>query len=77
MKGLVCWQASILILASLLAVVVAAQGVIEGFAATSTGTMIQLRTSHVRTEEDDEYERNVLPHLINQDLIHMTGSGLF
>jgi hypothetical protein len=77
MKGLVCWQASILILASLLAVVVAAQGVIEGFAATSTGTMIQLRTSHVRTEEDDEYERNILPHIINQDLIHMTGSGLF
>lgn len=77
MKGGVCWRTSILILASLLALVVAAQGVIEGFAATSTGTMIQLRTSHVRTKEDDDYERNVLPHIINQDLIHMTGQGLF
>jgi hypothetical protein len=77
MKGRICWQASILILASLLALVVAAQGVAEGFAATSTGTMIQLRTSHVRTEEDDDYERNVLPHIINRDLIHMTGSGIF
>jgi hypothetical protein len=77
MKGLVCWQVSILILASLLALLVIAQSVVEGFAATSTGTMIQLRTSHVRTKEDDEYEQNVLPHIINQDLIHMTGSGLF
>ena len=77
MKGLVCWQASILILASLLALVVAAQGVIEGFAATSPGTMLQLKTSHVRTKEDEEYEQNVLPYIINQDLIHMTGSGLF
>lgn len=77
MKGLVCWQASILILASLLALLVIAQSVVEGFAATSTGTMIQLRTSHVRTKEDDEYEQNVLPHIINRDLIHMTGSGLF
>ena len=77
MKGGVCWRTSILILASLLALVVAAQSVVEGFAATSTGTMIQLQTSHVRTEEDDEYERNVLPHIINRDLINMTGQGLF
>jgi len=66
-----------LILASLLALLVVVQGVVEGFAATSTGTMIQLRTSHVRTKEDDEYERNVLPHIINRDLIHMTGQGIF
>jgi len=77
MKGFFCWQASILILASLLALVVAAQGVAEGFAATSTGTMIQLRTSHVRTKEDDDYERNVLPHIINRDLIHMTDRVFF
>ena len=77
MKGCLCWRSSILILAALLAFLFSAQGVVEAFAATSTGTMIQLRTSHVRTKEDDDYERNVLPHIINQDLIHMTGSGLF
>jgi len=77
MKGGVCWRTSILILACLLALLVAAQGVVETFAATSTGTMIQLRTSHVRTKEDDDYEQNVLPHIINQDLIHMTGQGIF
>ena len=67
----------ILTIASLLAVLIATDAIKEGFAATSPGTMIQLRTSHVRTKEDEDYEQNVLPHIINQDLIHMTGSGLF
>jgi len=38
--------------------------------------MLQLRTSHVRTKEDEEDEKKLLS-LINQDLIHMTGSSLF
>ena len=67
----------ILTIASLLAVLIATDAVKEGFAATSPGTMLQLRISHVRTKEDEDYEQNVLPHIINQDLIHMTGSGLF
>lgn len=67
----------ILTFALLLAVLMATDAVKEGFAATSPGTMLQLRTSHVRTKEDEEYEQNVLPYIINQDLIHMTGSGLF
>jgi len=67
----------ILTISSLLAVLIATDAIKEGFAATSPGTMIQLRTSHVRTKEDEDYEQNVLPHIINQDLIHMTGSGLF
>jgi len=67
----------ILTIASLLAVLIATDAIKEGFAATSPGTMLQLRTSHVRTKEDEDYEQNVLPHIINQDLIHMTGSGLF
>jgi|APGre2960657423_1045063.scaffolds.fasta_scaffold249267_1 hypothetical protein len=67
----------ILTIASLLAVLIATDAVKEGFAATSPGTMLQLRTSHVRTKEDEDYEQNVLPHIINRDLIHMTGSGLF
>jgi hypothetical protein len=67
----------ILTIATLLAVLIATDAIKEGFAATSPGTMLQLRTSHVRTKEDEDYEQNVLPHIINQDLIHMTGSGLF
>jgi hypothetical protein len=67
----------ILTIGSLLAVLIATDAVKEGFAATSPGTMLQLRTSHVRTKEDEDYEQNVLPHIINRDLIHMTGSGLF
>ena len=67
----------IITLAILIAIVIATDAVKEGFAATSPGTMLQLRTSRVRTKEDEDYEQNVLPHIINQDLIHMTGSGLF
>jgi hypothetical protein len=42
----------ILTFALLLAVLMATDAVKEGFAATSPGTMLQLRTSHVRTKED-------------------------
>ena len=66
----------ILTIGSLLAVLIATDAVKEGFAATSPGTMLQLRTSHVRTKEDEEDEKKLLS-LINQDLIHMTGSSLF
>ena len=66
----------ILTIASLLAVLIATDAIKEGFAATSPGTMLQLRTSHVRTKEDEEDEKKLLA-LINQDLIHMTGSSLF
>ena len=66
----------ILTFALLLAVLMATDAVKEGFAATSPGTMLQLRTSHVRTKEDEEDEKKLLS-LINQDLIHMTGSSLY
>jgi len=51
--------------------------VVEGFAATSPGTNVQLQTSHVATEEDEEYYRKEYPRVVNRDLINMTGSGLF
>jgi len=66
----------ILIIASLLAILIATDAIKEGFAATSPGTILQLRTSHVRTQEDEDDEKKLLS-LINQDLIHMTGSSLF
>jgi ABC-type lipoprotein release transport system permease subunit len=66
----------ILTVAILIAVLIATDAIKEGFAATSPGTMLQLRTSHVRTKEDEEDEKKLLS-LINQDLIHMTGSSLY
>lgn len=66
----------ILTVATLIAVLIATDAIKEGFAATSPGTMLQLRTSHVRTKEDEDDEKKLLS-LINQDLIHMTGSSLY
>lgn len=62
--------------AALLAVLLATDAVKEGFAATSPGTMLQLKTSHVRTEADEEEEKNMIA-VINQGLIQMTGDGLY
>jgi hypothetical protein len=62
--------------AVLIAIIIATDAIKEGFAATSPGTLLQLRTSHVRTQEDVEDEKKLLS-LINQDLIHMTGSSLY
>jgi hypothetical protein len=49
---------------------------LEGFG-TSPGTLVQLSTSHVPTEEDEYYLRYIYPRMVNRDLIDMTGSGLF
>ena len=62
--------------AALLAVLLATDAVKEGFAATSPGTMLQLKTSHVRTKADEEEEKNMIA-VINQGLIQMTGDGLY
>jgi len=45
---------------------------VEGFG-TSPGTMVQLQTSHVPTEEDYDFYRNVYPRIVRKDLIEMTG----
>jgi hypothetical protein len=44
----------------------------EGF--TSPGTMVQLATSHVPTEEDAYYMKHIYPKIVKRDLIDMTGS---
>ena len=43
----------------------------EGF--TSPGTMVQLASSHVPTEEDYNYYKNIYPKVVRRDLIDMTG----
>ena len=45
----------------------------EGF--TSPGTMVQLATSHVPTEEDAYYMRYIYPKIVQRDLIDLTGSA--
>ena len=48
----------------------------EGFGATSPGTMVQLRTSHVPTEDDAYYYKYVYPKLVRKEIYNMTESDL-
>lgn len=41
---------------------------------TSPGTMVQLASSHVPTQEDVDYYRNIYPKVVRHDLIDMTGN---
>ena len=70
------WVLFILTVATLIAILIATDAIKEGFAATSPGTLLQLKTSHVRTAADEEEEKNMLT-VINQGLIQMTGDGLY
>jgi len=46
----------------------------EGFGATSPGTLVQLQTSHVPTEEDEYYYKYVYPRLVEKEIRNMTES---
>jgi hypothetical protein len=46
----------------------------EGFGATSPGTMVQLVSSHVPTQEDVEYYTKVYPKVVRREISDMTGS---
>ena len=48
----------------------------DGFGATSPGTMVQLSTSHVPTEEDAYYYKYVYPKLVRKEIYNMTESDL-
>ena len=48
----------------------------EGFGATSPGTMVQLSTSHVPTEDDVYYWRNIYPRRVRREIYNMTESDL-
>lgn len=47
----------------------------EGFG-TSPGTMVQLSTSHVPTEDDVYYYKHVYPKLVRKEIYEMTESDL-
>ena len=40
---------------------------------TSPGTMVQLATSHVPTQEDVDYYKYVYPRIVRRDLTDLTG----
>ena len=46
---------------------------VEHFGATSPGTMVQLQTSHVPTQEDVNYFNFVLPKIVRKDITNLTG----
>jgi len=48
----------------------------EGFGSTSPGTMVQLQTSHVPTEEDEYYYKYVYPKIVRKEIYNMTESDL-
>jgi len=47
------------------------------FFGTSPGTLVQLASSHVPTEEDEEYALKGYAQQVNHDLIDMTGAPLY
>ena len=46
---------------------------IDGFG-TSPGTMVQLSTSHVTTEEDLYYYKYIYPKIVRKEIYNMTES---
>jgi hypothetical protein len=44
----------------------------DGFFGTSPGTMVQLRTSHVPTEQDVYYWKNIYPKIVRREVYNMT-----
>jgi hypothetical protein len=46
---------------------------VEKFGSTSPGTLVQLMSSHVPTEEDLDYYKNVYPKQVRSEIARMTG----
>jgi hypothetical protein len=44
----------------------------EGFASTSPGTLVQLNSSHVPTQSDLDYYKNVYPKQVRGEIARMT-----
>jgi hypothetical protein len=61
-----------IIIISLIACALLSLPLYESFG-TSPGTMVQLQTSHVPTQEDYEFYQHTYPRIVRKDLIEMTG----
>jgi hypothetical protein len=46
---------------------------VESFGATSPGTLVQLASSHVATQEDLDYYTKVYPKQVRGEIARMTG----
>jgi len=49
----------------------------DGFFGTSPGTMVQLNTSHVPTEDDEYYWKYVYPKIVKKEIYKLTESDLY
>ena len=67
------WCLTLLYFLVVIVLVLFARG--EGFG-MSPGTMVQLQTSHVPTEEDLWYYKNVYPRMVAREIYNMTESDL-
>ena len=65
----------ILLIGSVLALVMLKRVMYEGFG-TSPGTMVQLATSHVPTDDDVYYYKYVYPKLVRKEIYNMTEADL-
>ena len=65
----------VLLIGSILALVMLKRAMYEGFG-TSPGTMVQLATSHVPTEDDMYYYKYVYPKLVRKEIYNMTEADL-
>lgn len=52
------------------------RNIVDGFGSTSPGTMVQLSTSHVPTEDDVRFYRDVYPKIVAREIRNMTESDL-
>lgn len=72
----ICWKTTLLVFASMLALVTAFQAVKEGFASSQGGAQVQLVTSHVPKEGELEEEAAEEAAMVDYGLRQMTGQGL-
>jgi hypothetical protein len=70
------YSLSLLVLCIILILCLFKRRILDGFGSTSPGTMVQLSTSHVTTEDDIAYYKNVYPKIVAREIRNMTGGDL-
>ena len=55
-------------------VILALSQFVEGFGSTSPGTMVQLSTSHVPTDDDEHYWKYIYPKQVRKEIYNLTES---